>query len=788
MNTSRRFASWKIAHLDSPLPSVILASLVAILCYQGDNLAYVLGIPPDQIASYWPPTAFLVAVLLSAPRRIWPLLIASGLGAMALADLRNGVPIGFEIWITLGNIFEVFVAVSGIYLLFKGVPHLSSLKALAKYLVVAAILAPFVSALVGANASVPGGYWVQWRLWFFADALAFLTVTPAILTWVHDGRAWAHKSQNFLELAALMSLLGLFGSLTFLTTGREVQPALLYLLVPLLLWAAMRLGLKGVTTSIILVALQSTWGAAHGRGPFADQGPLNNVLSLQLFLFFAAMPFMFLAVLVEEQKQAAETLRESNDRLRLAMESGKSVGWDRDVKSGRDVLFGDLQSIYGIPTAVIDGHVEDFRRYLHPEDRGPVLEAIDEAMHTNKPYEAEFRILRPGGTVRWIAGRGKFYYSPDGEPKRMLGIAVDITERKLMEKALRESEERLRLAIQAGKMYAFDWDAATDVIIRSEDITHILGLTDEPIRLNKQQLLTSVHPEDRAIFITSLAELTPESPNAQITFRKLRPDGSVCWLQRTGHAFFDEQGRIVRMIGMVADVTERKLAEEALSGVSGRLIEAQEKERRRIARELHDDISQRLALLAVDLESLAGISLDSPAQLHNQTGQLIKQTLEISNDVQALSHELHSSKLEFLGLVSALKGFCEEFGAQQKVKIDFTASNVPQDMPREVSLCLFRVSQEGLRNAVRYSGVRQFEVELRGISGELHLKVRDSGVGFDPQALVSNRGLGIVSMRERAGLVGGTISIVSKPMGGTEIRVCVPIAAQTGGYQKSASA
>ena len=151
------------------------------------------------------------------------------------------------------------------------------------------------------------------------------------------------------------------------------------------------------------------------------------------------------------------------------MESGKSVGWDRDVKSGRDTLFGDLQSVFGIPSEVYDGRVEDFHRYLHPKDRGRVLEAIEDAMESKKPYAAEFRILRPDGTVRWVAAKGKFYYSPEDEPERMLGTAVDITERKLAEEALRESEERLRLAAQAGKMYAYDWDVATDVVIRSEE-------------------------------------------------------------------------------------------------------------------------------------------------------------------------------------------------------------------------------------------------------------------------------------------------------------------------------
>ena len=475
---------------------------------------------------------------------------------------------------------------------------------------------------------------------------------------------------------------------------------------------------------------------------------------------------------ITERKLVERELTLANDRLRLAMEAGKSVGWDRDVKSGRDTLFGDLQSMFGIPSEVYDGRVEDFRRYLHPEDRGRVLEAIDDAMESKKPYVAEFRILRPDGTVRWVAAKGKFYYSPDGEPERMLGMAVDITDRKLAEEALRESEERLRLAVQAGRMYVFDWDVITDVIVRSEESTHIFGLTAEPIKLTKRELLVRVHPEDRSTFISSLAECTPESPNTQISYRLLRPDGSVLWLERTGHAFFDEQSKMVRM---VTDITERKRAEEALSSVGGRLIEAQEEERTRIARELHDDIGQQLALLAIDVEGLEGNLPDSAVEVRNHIHEQLKRVHEISADVQAISHRLHSSKLRLLGIVVAAKSFCKEFSEQHKVKIDFTHADIPSTVPEEISLCLFRVLQEALQNAVKHSGVRHFEVELRGASDGIDLTVRDAGLGFDPEAVMNKRGLGLVSMQERVNLVKGTFSIDSRPDGGTTIHVRVPL-------------
>jgi PAS domain S-box-containing protein len=478
---------------------------------------------------------------------------------------------------------------------------------------------------------------------------------------------------------------------------------------------------------------------------------------------------------ITERRLAERELAMANDRLRLAMESGRSVGWEGDIRSGQTTWFGDLQTVFGMPSEKYVGRNEDFYRRIHQEDQTRVREALKDAMRTKRPYAAEFRILRPDGTVRWVAAKGKFYYSPEGEPERKLGVTVDITERKLVEEALRESEERLRLAVKAGKMYAYDWDVATDVVVRSEEANYIFGLTGEPMRRTRQQLLAGVHPEDRATFINSAAERTPESPNTQISYRVLRPDGSVLWLEKTGHAFFDEQGKMVRMIGMVADVTERKLAEEALAKVGGRLIEAHEEERNRIARELHDDIGQQLALVANNLALMEQDPPDSIAEVRNSIHELLKRVNEIAADTQAMSHRLHSSKLRLLGIVAAAKGFCQEFSEQQKVKVDFAHVDVPPAVPEDISLCLFRVLQEALQNAVKHSGVRHMEVEIRGVSEVIHFTVRDEGVGFDPEAVANNRGLGLISMQERVNLVKGTFSIDSRPGRGTTIHVRLPL-------------
>jgi signal transduction histidine kinase len=170
----------------------------------------------------------------------------------------------------------------------------------------------------------------------------------------------------------------------------------------------------------------------------------------------------------------------------------------------------------------------------------------------------------------------------------------------------------------------------------------------------------------------------------------LRPDGALIWLETSGRAFFDAGGRLVRMIGMVADITQRKLAEEALANVSRKLIEAQELERTRIGRELHDDIGQRLALLSIELQQLNENPLILP-EVRNRIGELRRQTSDIAGDLQSLSHELHSTKLQYLGLAGGMRSFCQEFGERQKVEVDFQTHDLPSPLSADISLCFFRV-------------------------------------------------------------------------------------------------
>lgn len=249
-------------------------------------------------------------------------------------------------------------------------------------------------------------------------------------------------------------------------------------------------------------------------------------------------------------------------------------------------------------------------------------------------------------------------------------------------------------------------------------------------------------------------------------------DGRTVWLHNIVNVFV-ENGRATQLFGVSVDISDRKQAEELKSLTTRKLVLAQEKERRRISRELHDDINQRLALMSIDLEKLLEKQDHLPSDVRNGLISLRERAMELSSDIESLSHQLHSSKLEYVGLLKAIESFCREFGQKHGLKINFRQENISSMPSQEISLCLFRVLQEALSNAAKYSGVDTVQVELAQRSGQMHLKIYDSGRGFDLQEARIAVGLGLTSMQERVRLVNGSIRIQSQPLAGTTIDVVV---------------
>ena len=371
---------------------------------------------------------------------------------------------------------------------------------------------------------------------------------------------------------------------------------------------------------------------------------------------------------------------------------------------------------------------------------------------------------------RWISATYTPTFDRDGRTDGWVAVVLDVTERKQAEETIRISEERLRLAQWAAHIGTFDVNLRTGVDVWRPETEALYGLPPGGFGGTLTAFEDLVHPDDRERVKELTQEMMRTGQPAEGEWRVVWPDGSVHWIAGRGQVFMNDLGEPSRMLGVNMDVTERKRADETLSEMTRKLIEAQEQERARIGRELHDDINQRLAMLAVELEQLTG----RPSEVESRAQQLRKQISEISNDVQALSHELHASKLDYLGVVSGIRSWCKEFGERQQMVIDFR-SDVSSSVPSDIGITLFRVLQEALHNASKHSGVKRIEVELREASSEIHLVVTDFGRGFEVETAIQGRGLGLTSMQERVRLLKGTIEIQSKPLVGTTIHVRVPL-------------
>jgi PAS domain S-box-containing protein len=423
-----------------------------------------------------------------------------------------------------------------------------------------------------------------------------------------------------------------------------------------------------------------------------------------------------------------------------------------------------------LETVLADG----WREAIHPDDLPRFLEVLDAAFEGHQPYTLEYRLRRHDGEYRWILDSGIPLLAPDGSATSYVGSTVDITERKCAEELLRRKEFELREAQRLAGIGSWHWDRGSGTVTWSEELFRLAGRDPSlpAVSYERHSELYSFESWNRlrAAVDTSLQTGAPY----ELLLEMICADGSRRWLTARGEVERGSTGDIIGLRGTVQDITARKRAEEALSNQSRRLLEAQEAERARIARELHDDIAQRLALLSLALQELQR-SAEPSSELQRSIGALSQETVDIATDLQALSHELHSYKLQLLGVVPAIRDFSSEVSARHKVEVDFTHQGVPETVPPDIALCLFRVLQEALQNAVRHRAVARFAVSLESTPKMLTLTVRDGGCGFSPESVPGNRGLGLTSMRERVKLVAGELVIDSSPDSGTTVVARVPL-------------
>jgi PAS domain S-box-containing protein len=768
--------------------------------FVADHLGKAPLLYRGNISPVWPASGLVLAAILIWGYRVLPGIITATYTLAFFDPLPHLATFGQSTGTILG-------ALTGAFLLRRIAhfqPSLSRLRDALSLIVLGAMGSSIVSASVGITALYAAhvrawpGIGSAWMVYWMGDSMGVLLVTPLMLTFPNllRIRPRARVAElSVLQLIVTAACFIIFGDLGSVPIKLHV---LAFVVFPFVIWAAIRFGVCGASLTTVLIASISTAETSLGSGPFAQNTPVVNAASLNLFFAVLSVTGMTLAAVIAEREEA-ESNRERLFREKVATEGRLRLA--TIVESSSDAIIG--LGIRGIITDWNQG-AERLYGYSAGEARGRPISLLILPEHSHK-YSEIMDKLTSGETVKdyetvcQVKDGACREVSLTASPIRDFGgqvvgasvIAHDVSERKRQEAALRESEERFRLVADTAPVLI--WMAGTDKLYTFFN----KGWLDFTGRSMEQELgegwATGVHPNDLERCLGIYTGAFEARVDFEMEYRLRRHDGVYRWIVDYGVPRFESSGVFCGYIGSAIDITDRRSVEESLQELSGRLINAQEEERTRIARELHDDLSQRMALLQIGLEQFEQDRPELSRRAREQLHEIAQTASDVSSDLHNLSHQLHPSKLDTLGLAVALKSFCIEFSKQHDLRIQFADRDVPAGIPKDVTLCLFRIVQEALRNVVKHSAAKEVKVEITGREDRIDLCVSDTGVGFDPNSAWQNTGMGLISMRERARLVGGYLSVESEMSLGTRIRVQVPLALHSVSIpdnrnQKSASA
>jgi len=386
-------------------------------------------------------------------------------------------------------------------------------------------------------------------------------------------------------------------------------------------------------------------------------------------------------------------------------------------------------------------------------------------------YQLEKRYLKKDGAVIWGRLTVSVLGARAAQGQFVLAMIEDVTEAIHAREQLEQSRRRLTMALEASRMTAWEYDPAAETIawVDRNTLREKGGEPMGPVRF--ADVLRHVHPDERTMLLDLANRIINEGGSFSVEFRMFAKNGSIRWMLGKGELLRkDGESGPGKIAGVTLDVSELKRTQVELQELAKRLMEAHEEERRRISRELHDDIGQRVALLGIELDLVRQL-LHEHDGLRERVERAQLATGELGTDLHQLSHALHSSKLKYLGLPAALRELCTRMADKHSLAIQLDYEEQKLSLPEEEALALFRVAQEALNNVVRHSRATSVRIALSYTANEVRLLVCDDGSGFDPSSKTS--GIGLIGMRERMRAVLGDFQIISAPGAGTEIHATV---------------
>ena len=836
---------------------VILA--VAAAYFVTARLGLLFAMPGGHVTPVWPPSGLALAAMFIFGRRIWPGIWLGSFAANLWGFLHGSAPVPLAVSILVAAGIAAGGAATawlGAELLrrFVGAGNpIERVRDVCAFMGLGGVIACLLSATNGVAWLCLGGfapwsaYGPVWLTWWLGDTAGVFVFAPLLLAWCVPAaipqRPRRVEAGVCFALLLAVSYSVFVGDPALAFSGRHFT----FVIIPFLVWPALRFGQRGAATAALAVACLAVWGTIHGRGPFDLPTRNESLLVLELFLSVVSLTALCIAAVVSEQSHAEAGRQTVLDELesRVRERTAALVAEIAERKQQEALLSGQRQVLEMIASGVplpetltallrvieaqspemlcsvllLDPDGTHLRHGAAPSLPEAFTRAIDglgigansgscgtaafrrepvivEDIATD-PLWAEYRGLALAHGLRacWstpifdalrkVLGTFAIYYRQPGRPTsrhlRLIDIATQTAAiaigREQTLAALRESEARLRLSVAASNIGLWDWNLATNEVYFSPEWKGQLGYADDEISNRLEEWESRVHPDDLAPTLALVRRFIGD-PAAEyaVEFRLRHKDGSWRWIFTQGQIVRDAAGKPLRMVGCHMDITGRKLAETALHELSRRLLQAEDEERRRIAKELHDSTAQDLVAVILNL----GLLRDALPPLAARPAQIIEDSVALiensANDIRTLSYILHPPRLEEMGLPGGLAEYAAGLGRRADLRIRVEAAPDFGRLPEDLEIALFRVAQESLGNVVRHSESDAATIRLARTGARVVLEIQDFGHGMPPDMAeqAGARGVGIAGMRERLQHLGGRLEIESGSRG-TTVRAVVPL-------------
>ncbi|HEV2804267.1 MAG TPA: PAS domain-containing protein [Chthoniobacterales bacterium] len=783
-------------------------------CYYGaTQVAWALCFPNSKVSLFFPPHAVLVSILLLVPSRHWWAYTLAAAGAHFLATQQAHWPPLYALHCEAFDAFQNVATAALIRLFIKSPLNAVTLRDAVVFVLVAGVIVPFGSAFWGAAFTISNHfgtyYWIEWRNLGISNAVTAVVLVPAILLGVHHliGPWRKIAAARLFEGAVLGVGLLTVGAFAFgtLPAGPETSPIFLYAPIPFLVWAALRFGLTGTSASVLIITFQAIWGTMHGRGPFLMQSPAENALALQMFLLVTAIPLLFLAILIEEERRSQSALRESEVRMSLAASAGNLGLWTWNIPRDDIWLNNTGRALFGLNDAKAV-NFSHFLEVVHADDRERMRERVQAALSSKEDYESEYRITQPSGETRWVAGYGRVEFDERGKAIVMRGAMRDITLRKRAERSLRESEARLSAAIEVAALGLYELRLQPELAYFDERARSILGIPPEDDARALDYWAQHVHPDDRDRVVELQRQLLEgELERIAVEYRFLHPTRGLVWLHELAHVMeYDSNRQATLQIGVFQDITEQKQAEldHQLQAMElarvGRLALMGE-----MAASLAHEINNPLGAMVTNAS--AGQRLLSHGQL--RADELHELLADIAADGQrareviqgirnmARKGETARSLVDMKDVIQDLIRIVRADAAVRKVslvaEVDPHPGVVMADRVQLLQVLLNLTMNAFEALTVMRAEARRVVIRAeRVLDGKICVKVRDAGPGF-PSGLAEQlfepffstkaegTGMGLAIARSIIEAHGGMLSAENCAEGGALFTICLPEAAQS---------